>query len=61
MFDVRVAAFCLMPDHYHLLVQTPDANLSQFVRHLDGVYTQRFNLGHMHRQLVPWKIQVGSY
>lgn len=48
MFDVKVAAFCLMPDHYHLLVQTPDANLSRFMRHLDGVYTQRFNLGHMH-------------
>ncbi len=46
MWNVRIAGFCLMPDHYHLLVQTPDANLSRFMRHLDGVYTQRFNRSH---------------
>jgi REP element-mobilizing transposase RayT len=43
MWNVRISAFCLMPNHYHLLVQTPDANLSRFMRHVDGVYTQRFN------------------
>jgi len=32
-----------MPTHYHLLVQTPGANLSRCMRHIDGVYTQRFN------------------
>jgi len=37
-------AWCLL--NYHLLVQTPDANLSQCVRHLSGVYTQRFNKSH---------------
>ncbi len=46
MWNVRIAALCLMPNHYHLLVQTPDANLSRFMRHVDGVYTQRFNLCH---------------
>ena len=46
MWNVRIAAFCLMPNHYHLLVQTPDANLSRFMRHVDGVYTQRFNRFH---------------
>ncbi|MGB6063722.1 MAG: transposase [Desulfomonilaceae bacterium] len=46
MWNVRIAAFCLMPNHYHLLVQTPDANLSRFTRHVDGVYTQRFNRSH---------------
>jgi putative transposase len=46
MWNVRIAAFCLMPNHYHLLVQTPDANLSRFMRHVDGVYTQRFNRSH---------------
>lgn len=48
MFNVRIAAYCLMPDHYYLLIQTPDANLSRFMRHLDGVYTQHFNKGHGH-------------
>ena len=28
LFNVNVAAYCLMPNHYHLMVQTPDANLS---------------------------------
>ncbi len=46
MWGVRVAGFCLMPNHYHLLVQTPRANLSRFMRHVDGVYTQRFNRSH---------------
>ena len=37
------AAYCLMPSHYHLLIQTPDANLSRCMRHINGVYTQRYN------------------
>ena len=41
-----VAAFSLMPTHYHLMVQTPDANLSRCMRHLNGVYTQKYNVVH---------------
>jgi len=36
-------AYCLMPNHYHLLVQTLEANLSRGMRQINGVYTQRFN------------------
>ena len=36
-------AYCLMTNHYHLLVETPDANLAKGMRQLNGVYTQRFN------------------
>jgi len=39
-------AYCLMPNHYHLLVETPLANLSQGMRQLNGVYTQAFNRRH---------------
>ncbi len=46
LFNVRVAAYCLLPNHYHLLAQTPDANLSRCMRHLNGVYTQRYNIAH---------------
>ena len=46
MWKLRVSAYCLMKNHYHLLVQTPDANLSRCMRHIDGVYTQRFNRAH---------------
>ncbi|AGA89641.1 transposase [Thioflavicoccus mobilis 8321] len=36
-------AYCLMSNHYHLLMETPDANLSRGMRQLNGVYTRRFN------------------
>jgi REP element-mobilizing transposase RayT len=36
-------AYCLMSNHYHLLVETPEANLSKGMRQLNGVYTQDFN------------------
>jgi len=45
VLHLRVAAYCLLPNHYHLLVQTPNANLSRCMRHIDGVYTQRLDLG----------------
>jgi REP element-mobilizing transposase RayT len=39
-------AYCLMPNHYHLVFETPDANLSRGMRQLNGIYTQRFNRRH---------------
>jgi REP element-mobilizing transposase RayT len=36
-------AYCLMDKHYHLVVETPDGNLSKGMRQLNGVYTQAFN------------------
>ena len=39
-------ADCLMTNHYHLLIETPDGNLSKGMRQLNGVYTQRFNSLH---------------
>ena len=39
-------AYCLMANHYHLLIETPDGNLSLGMRQLNGVYTQLFNKGH---------------
>jgi putative transposase len=39
-------AYCLMDNHYHLLIETPDGNISLGMRQLNGVYTQAFN----HRQ-----------
>ena len=46
IFNIRIIAFALLPNHYHLLIQTPRANLSRAMRHLNGVYTQRFNKVH---------------
>jgi len=39
-------AYCLMGNHYHLMIETPQANLSRGMRQLNGVYTQRFNRAH---------------
>jgi putative transposase len=42
-YQVPVIAYCLMSNHYHLLLCTPHANLPTFMRQLNGVYTQLFN------------------
>jgi putative transposase len=39
-------AYCLMNNHYHLVIETPEANLSRGMRHLNGIYTQRYNRRH---------------
>ena len=39
-------AYCLMSNHYHLLLETPEANLSVGMRQLNGVYSQKFNALH---------------
>lgn len=43
LWDVKLHAFSLLPNHYHMLVETPMGNLSRAMRHLNHVYTQRFN------------------
>ncbi len=45
-FNWIIHAYCLMDNHYHLLVETPEGNLSLGMRQLNGVYTQRFNRKH---------------
>ena len=45
-WNVRISAYCLMPNHYHMLINTPDGNISRAMRHVNGVYTQRFNSRH---------------
>ena len=45
-FGASALAYCLMGDHYHLVVQTHRGGLSQLMRHVNGVYTQTFNRRH---------------
>ncbi|WHZ16953.1 MAG: hypothetical protein OJF52_003804 [Nitrospira sp.] len=45
-FHLLVHAYCLMENHFHLVVETPEANLSKAMRQLNGVYTQAFNRRH---------------
>lgn len=39
-------AYCLMGNHFHLLIETLEGNLSLGMRQLNGVYTQTFNKRH---------------
>jgi REP element-mobilizing transposase RayT len=45
-FNAQVLAYCLMGNHYHLVLHTRLANLSRLMRQLNGVYTQTFNRRH---------------
>lgn len=42
----RCHAYCLMTTHYHLLIETPDADVSQGMQYLNGCYAQWFNRRH---------------
>ena len=45
-FNWLLHAYCLMGNHYHLMIETTEANLSAGMRQLNGIYTQRFNRRH---------------
>ncbi|WP_064435284.1 transposase [Pseudoalteromonas neustonica] len=45
-FNIEVHSYCLMTNHYHLLIKTPDANLGRAMKHINGLYTQYFNRTH---------------
>ncbi|TWI63584.1 REP element-mobilizing transposase RayT [Pseudoduganella lurida] len=45
-FNFAVHAFCQMPNHYHMIVQTTEGNLSDGMRYLNGTYGQKFNWRH---------------
>jgi REP element-mobilizing transposase RayT len=36
-FGVEILCYCLMSNHYHLLLKTPEANLGRVMRHINGV------------------------
>src|SRR3990172_3879174 len=42
-YGIEIHAYCLMGNHYHLLIHTPSPAMSAAMRHLSSVYTKRFN------------------
>ncbi|MDD2366164.1 MAG: transposase [Desulfuromonadaceae bacterium] len=42
-YGAVIHSYCLMNNHYHLLMETPVGNLSQIMRHINGAYTTYFN------------------
>jgi putative transposase len=45
-FGFILHAYCMMPNHYHLVVETPQPNLSKGIHYLNSTYAQRFNKRH---------------
>ncbi len=43
-YGAGIHGFCLMKNHYHLLIETPGANLSQIMHHINSAYTMYFNV-----------------
>jgi len=43
-YDAVIHAYCLMGNHYHLLLETPSGNLSKIMQHINGAYTNYFNI-----------------
>lgn len=43
-----IHAYCLMSNHFHLLVETPRANLSKIMQHINTSYTTYYNVKHQH-------------
>lgn len=43
-YDALIHAYCLMGNHYHLLLETPAGNLAEIMRHINGAYTTYFNV-----------------
>lgn len=42
-YEAVIHSYCLMSNHYHLLLETPSGNLSEIMRHINGAYTNYFN------------------
>jgi putative transposase len=43
-YQALIHAYCLMDNHYHLLLETPSGNLPRIMRHINGAYTTYFNV-----------------
>ena len=43
-YDAIIHTYCLMDNHYHILLETPRSNLSQILHHINGAYTSYYNV-----------------
>jgi len=45
-YQIEIHAYCLMGNHYHLLLKTPNGNLSRAMCYINGLYSRKFNIAH---------------
>jgi len=45
-FGIKIHAYCLMDNHYHLLIETPRANISRCMQYINTAYTVYYNVRH---------------
>ena len=45
-YGAEIHAYCLMTNHYHMMLETPLGNLSQIMKHINSSYTSYFNIKH---------------
>ena len=43
-YAALIHAYCMMDNHYHLMLETPSGNLPEIMRHINGAYTTYFNI-----------------
>lgn len=48
-YGAVIHVFCLMNNHYHIFMETPRGNLSKIMLHINGAYTNYFNIRHKRR------------
>lgn len=46
IYNIKIHAYVLMTNHFHLLIETPMGNLSEFMRHFNITYTGNYNRRH---------------
>ena len=62
-YGAIIHSYCLMSNHYHLLLESPEGNLSQISRHINGAYTTYFNVRRKRAGMVerPEQYEWSSY
>ena len=45
IYSIKIYSYAMMSNHYHLLIETPKGNISDYMRHLNMRYTSHYNRG----------------
>ena len=60
-YDWYCHAYCLMSNHYHLLIETGTPSLSKGMKYINGTYTQGYKIGNMKESVIFFKDDIRQY